>query len=142
MKILRIRTLEKGWCDKDEMLLHASFQLLVDFIERENPDRVCDWDADPDQQRAWKEISELYRWWIKIRPTRKEPLDDRRIKIPPEQWKEIPGTKRYKLIQPDEKKYAAYYRALKKHFKLLEEWDDEDQRNLHRLVDVRPFLWC
>jgi len=40
--------------------LHAAFQVLVDFIEREHPDRVIDWNADPGHQHAWREIKSLY----------------------------------------------------------------------------------
>jgi len=43
MELLKIQTLEKGWCDKDEVLLHAAFQLLVDFVEQEHPDKIVDW---------------------------------------------------------------------------------------------------
>jgi hypothetical protein len=37
MKRLKITTLDKGWHDKDEVLLHAAFQLLTDFLEQEQP---------------------------------------------------------------------------------------------------------
>lgn len=48
MKILKIHTLEKGWCDRDQIMLHAAFQLLVDFVERENPDQIVDWNSEPE----------------------------------------------------------------------------------------------
>lgn len=54
MKILKIHALERGWHDKDEILLPAAFQLLVDFIEQEHPDRI---EEPADQSilntRAW-----------------------------------------------------------------------------------------
>jgi hypothetical protein len=37
MKCLKIATLDKGWHDKDEVLLHAAFQLPTDFVEQEQP---------------------------------------------------------------------------------------------------------
>ena len=40
MKVLKIHTLEKGWCDKDYVMIHAVFQILVDFIEQEKPDQI------------------------------------------------------------------------------------------------------
>jgi len=46
MKYLKIQTLEKGWHDKDEIFLHAAFQLLVDFVEREDPGKIVDWNSD------------------------------------------------------------------------------------------------
>jgi hypothetical protein len=35
MKYLKIHTLEKGWRDRDSIMLHAAFQILVDFVELE-----------------------------------------------------------------------------------------------------------
>jgi hypothetical protein len=58
MKILKIQTLEKGWCDRDHIMLHAAYDL-----------------------------------------------------------------------------------ALKRHWRVGAMRDEEDQRNLHRLVNIRQFLW-
>ena len=60
MKRLKITTLDKGWHDKDEVLLHAAFQLLADFVEKEQPDKLVDWDADELHRSAWEEITGLY----------------------------------------------------------------------------------
>jgi len=141
MKYLKIHSLEKGWHDKDEILLHAAFQLLVDFVEQEKPDKIIDWQVDELHRKAWKEIQSLYKWWKKERPSRKSPLDDKRIKVPPMEFEKIPNSDLMKLIEPDKKKYATYYTALKKHQKFDEKWEEEDQKNLHRLVEIRKFLW-
>lgn len=63
--ILKIDTLDDGWRDKDSVLLHASFQLLKDCVEKEEllSDHI-DWDADEKHRDAKKEIEELYRWWL------------------------------------------------------------------------------
>ena len=55
--------------------------------------------------------------------------------------KKLPGSEFSQLVQPDRKKYAAYYRALKKDVRLEKQWYEEDQRNLHLLIEVRSFLW-
>lgn len=141
MKTFKIHTLEKGWCDKVEVLLHAAFQILVDFVEQERPGERIDWNSDELHAHAWKEIQELYRWWTKERPARKDPLDDKRLKIPEMEFKEIPGSEYLEMVEPDRKKYAAYYRALEKSWELEKQWEEEDQRNLHRLVDIRAALW-
>ncbi len=61
---LKINTLRGGrWHDKDKILLHAAFQLLVDFVEQEQPAKLIDWSADVRRGKAWKEIMTLYRWW-------------------------------------------------------------------------------
>lgn len=141
MKYLKIKTLEKGWHDKDEMLLHAAFQLLTDFIEQEKPDKIVDWSWDERHRNAWKEITSLYKWRKTIRPARKSPLDDKRLRRPPLKFVKIPGSENRRMVEPDRKKYARYYQALKKHGRLKQKWYEEDQRNLHRLIEIRGFLW-
>lgn len=138
--VLKIHTLKKGWHDKDEILLHAAFQLLVDFVEKEQPERI-DWDANKMHRQAWREIRSLYKWWKEKRPARRSPLDNKRLLMPPIKFKKIPGSELSQLVQPDRKKYAAYYRAMKKDARLEKQWYEEDQRNLHRLIEVRGFLW-
>ncbi|MBF0546713.1 MAG: hypothetical protein HQM08_19860 [Candidatus Riflebacteria bacterium] len=141
MKILKIHTLEKGWWDKDHIMLHAVFQLLSDFMEQEKPDKIVDWSFDSKHKHAWKEIRSLYRWWTRVRPTRKDPLDDKNLKKPPIRWKKISRSDNRKLVDYDKKIFAEYDAALKKHFQLERKWEKEDQRNLHRLIEIREFLW-
>jgi hypothetical protein len=138
---LTIHTLRRGWHDKDKVMLHAAFQLLVDFMEQEHPDKHIDWNHGALYRRAWKEIRDLYRWWKVIRPNRRGPLDNKKIAKPPLRFEKIAGTQLSRLVTPDKKKYAAYYRASKKHARLEQQWHNEDQRNLHRLIEIRDFLW-
>lgn len=141
MKLLKIQTLDKGWCGKDEVLLHAAFQLLVDFVEQEHPDEIINWTWNAEHRRVWKEITGLYRWWKKERPAHKSPLDEKGLRHPPFRFKKIPGTDHSTLVEPDRKKYAPYYRALKKDAALEKKWFEEDQRNLYRLIEIRSHLW-
>ena len=141
MKYLKIKTLEKGWHDKDDVLLHAAFQILTDFIEQETPEEIVDWNSDELHKKAWKEIKSLYKWWKEIRPSRTSPLDEKNLIAPPFKFKKIPGSDLSEMVEPDKKKYAGYYRALEKHRKLETKWNEEDQRNLHRLIEIRGFLW-
>ena len=138
---LTIRTLSAGWHDKDEVLLHAVFQLLADFVEQESPHKHIDWSHDAVHRRAWKEIRDLYRWWMIKRPSKRTLLDDKKIAQPPLRFEKVAGTKFLRLATPDKRKYAAYYRALRQHARLEQKWQSEDQRNLHRLVNIRQFLW-
>lgn len=63
------RSLPPTWCDRDYLLLHAAFQILTDFIEKEEP---WEFAATPDElresysedrMRDWERIRLLYRWW-------------------------------------------------------------------------------
>jgi hypothetical protein len=70
--LLHIDTINADWCDKDEVMLHACFQLLTDCVEKEKlfTDNI-DWDHSEEMRAAKKEIETLYNWW-KIR--QKEPV--------------------------------------------------------------------
>jgi len=138
---LKIKTLRKGWHDTDVVILHAMFQLLVDFIDEELPGETADWSCNVAHRKAWKDMKYLYKWWKEIRPQRRNPLDDKSIKIPPLRFKKVPGTEYTQSILPDRKKYSEYYRMLKKYHQLLKKWEEEDQRNLHKLIDLRKYLW-
>ncbi len=67
--ILNIDTINADWCDKDIVMLHACFQLLTDFVEKEDiNDLQTNWNQDDLHKHVKKEIDELYSWW-KIRVT-------------------------------------------------------------------------
>ncbi len=74
--ILHISTLTGEWCDKDIVLLHGCFQLLVDCIEKEKLlTGHTDWDSDDEFKSAKIEIQALYDWWAK-RLADEEVLDE------------------------------------------------------------------
>jgi len=138
----KINTLRAGrWHDKDEILLHAAFQLLVDFIEREQPAKRIDWSVDARHRKAWKDILSLYRWWKRERPVRKSVLDRKNVNWPVYRTEKVPGKDLRRWVAPDRKKYAAYYRLSKLSWRQEAEWAAEDQKNLHRLIDIREYLW-
>ena len=93
-KRLKIQTLDSRWHDKDNVMLHAAFQCLVDFIEKEKPDEIVDWEGTGSEAyTAWNEMNVLYAWW----------------KARPAGWSD--------------------------------DTYEEDQIMLHRLVEIRGFLW-
>ena len=141
MKLLKIRSLDKGWHDRDHVLLHGAFQILTDFIECEHPDRIIDWSRDKSHKSAWKEIRSLYKWWKKTRPSRKSPLDNKKLPRPPLKFKHIHASRLSERIEPDAKKHSKYFKALKQDMRLEKKWHEEDQKNLRRLIEIRPFLW-
>ncbi len=86
-RLLQIKTLpnkqESSWIDRDTILLHAAFQILVDFVEIERPYEIalfpsCAWYNKPvpniekqhvsieeseKQIAEWKLLFALYHWW-------------------------------------------------------------------------------
>lgn len=142
MKILKIHSLEKGWCDKDMVLLHAAFQILVDFMELEKPEEVIDWSWNQDHRTAWKEIKALYSWWKYKRPKRADPLDKSGLKHAPISFEDVQdGALTKRLVFGRKEDYPEFYAALKESDRLEKKWEKEDQKNLHRLIEIRRFLW-
>lgn len=132
MKRLNIPTLT-GYAEWDELMLHAVFAVLTDFME--TGAKSVDWKED---RQLWKKFQYLYKWWTKIRPNRKDPFDKPGIKSPTFYVKNgqiAPTSKEMK------KKFNAWYKASKESKRLDKKWEKEDQRNLHRLIDLRDNMW-
>lgn len=64
-KKLKIKSLKHwAWADKDTVILHACFQLLTDFVEKENIDiHPYQWTHDENVRTIRAEIDTLYKWW-------------------------------------------------------------------------------
>lgn len=69
--VLHIRSLKPGWCDTDHRLLHASFTLLEDYVEREKPFKIIEWNDSDESREFANEIHSLYLWWKRYK-TRNE----------------------------------------------------------------------
>lgn len=53
-----------GWRDKDEIIIHACFQLLKDFVEKEKEIiEQIDLKHNKETENAKTEIDFLYNWW-------------------------------------------------------------------------------
>lgn len=140
-KRLKIDTLNAQYHDAMEELLHVNFQVLVDFIEDEAEYiKRIDWSATEEHAKAYVDMMDLYDWWTIGRPNRIDPMDDPDLIHPPMEFKELPNGW-YEWLHYDETKYPEYDLALKESMRLDQAWWEEDQRNLHRLIDIRSFLW-
>lgn len=62
---LEISTLSDQWSDKDNIILHACFQLLTDCIEKEKLLDIWEWEQNEASLSAKEQIMELYDWWKK-----------------------------------------------------------------------------
>ncbi len=61
MRTLEIKSLPpKAWVDKDEIMLHACFQVLDDFMVNESEHIHPEYHAD-----ELREFNELLNWWKK-----------------------------------------------------------------------------
>jgi hypothetical protein len=77
MRILKIESLpnSKTWVDRDFIILHACFQILKDYVEKES--RKYDTFKD---EKFINEVETLYKWWNKRNEDIKEKNVDQQIK--------------------------------------------------------------
>ena len=150
---VKIPTLERGYWDVDQRLLHSSFALLVELIEYDlacrNLDKrkrtvearkqagleYLDWainDSDckmgqsPTQAEVSAIMKDLYLWWLESRPMRPEPWSDERI------WKTWRDDSTNKRMVGKPHHIASAVEDLHR---------EEDNEMLHRLVSIRDYLW-
>lgn len=116
--------LPRGYHDKPELMLHCNFQLLKDFVEKEKPGEMINWESDENHSYAWNEIQSLYNWWIKDFPQRVE-LEEN-----------IYSQTEQKEINKEQKREL--YKELAE---LEKQWNIENNENLIRLMRVREYLW-
>lgn len=62
--VIKLRELPRSWTDRDTLLFHAAFQVLVDFVEQERPFADRDSRGVPSvvQMRGWLERNYNSRW--------------------------------------------------------------------------------
>ena len=136
MKRLQINTLEKGWQEWDGLMLHACFQILVDYWEKDHlphvesyrkigmkTTKVSGYVPDITQSETTEEIEgeieALYNWWTKTRPEDYKKLEDN--------WTNMVG-----VIWEDKELDDLYDRT--------RELMDYDQQQLEKLVRLRSYL--
>ena len=112
------KTLNIGYHDQDALILHCSMQCLVDYHDKEM--YIVDWTWREDFVSAKKDIEEIYQWWT----------IDRDIKL-----KEIEQLY-------DESNTSSYRRKEYMRVHDIEAFIDKtDNDMLHKLIDIRKFLW-
>jgi len=139
---LIIQNLKKNseWCDKSDALLYACFQLLVDFLEKERPEKIVDYKTNQEQRKEWRELQTLYRYWKIDRPKSSRDADKSLMKsgikmvfAPAER----PGASsgRIDFTFKDKREYN-------KSCRLDDKRDHLDEVMLQRLINIRHYLWC
>ena len=98
--VVKVKTLPKSWTETDELIIHANFQILTDYVVKqwEGGKSVCfgklfdlteykkniedhpedEWrkqelESIVRQNKDTQEIWDLYNWWTKERPKRVDP---------------------------------------------------------------------
>jgi hypothetical protein len=157
-----VRTdLKPGYYDEDTRMLHACMTLLCHYVEwhggpdkldrftqelRTEPDPHAPEGIHDHQVNTQSEAVAIYRWWKYERPANHERHDEmlhrlysgrrmvtRPVQIGNETLHEYVGLDGPSLELPGDSNEALWA--------LDRQNDEDDQRMLHRLIDIRPGLW-
>jgi hypothetical protein len=152
--VLKLEYLNPGYHDADEILIHAMFQSLCNFIEKEKPDEIVDWNSDPEHKHAWEEMQEMYNWWKERKNREKHnPLlgpdvkspdfkftpTDEKIINPINQKEESTSTMEF--VHDSKEAEERWEKACIDFDKWEEKCNKEDEENMIRLIKIRSFMW-
>lgn len=135
--VIKPSSLKPGYHDTRKQILHTNFHLLVDFVEYESQFGHVNWKGSKEHAIAWYEMNSLYQWWVYERPYREEKLPDLHVDVP-EEW----GT----MWQFDEDyentdKYRKWREICDQYYTAEEQFEQDDQDNLIRLMKIRQYMW-
>lgn len=137
--VIKPRTLEPNYHDPREVILHASMELLTQFVEFEKTKGHTDWEGSDHHAIAWKEMNEVYDWWTIKRPVREAEFD----KANP--YPADPSSRPFMWMFDDDfrdtPERVEWSRVADLHNQQEEDWDNEDNDYLHRLIVVRLYMW-
>lgn len=158
--VIKPRSLEPGYHDPDIQIQAAAFDTLSEFAESnlmgDGIDGTCwtqsdfDYYDDPDtwgkesfyeQVEREKKVIELRNWWVVDRKNREQVEEAMwstlEIDVPNE-WGDHWILNSAYDDTPEKEEYRQ--RADRLH-EIEEQWKKEDNRKMHELVDLLPFLW-
>jgi hypothetical protein len=115
-----------GWIDRSEAILFANFAILCDFIEKEHPFEIIDFEHDDYWRNLKKELVDLYHWWKIGRKAEQDQCDSL-----------------YTEIEQDNRILNKRVQELRHQWLFEEEERIEavDDINLIRLIKIRGCMW-
>ena len=153
---IKLKRLDPGYYDEDSLLFYAMFEIFENFMKRQltNPQVIWEYDEDcfpkwqveedlegiqkeiASHNADWKEMNEIYNWWVNVYPKREETLPE--YPELPKEW----GTLSVINEDFDGKKQMKKWKGVNAaHFKAEEDWRKEDQEMMIRLVKIHSLLW-
>ena len=154
---IRCRNLPNTWCDRRTILLHASFEILTQFIDEECSPGHVEWYGDGAHQvevngsteNVMDEMKELYFWWntvyLKEYPEKCDKLWDavdgpEMLCVPQEGQPDFIAGQLEMVYRDDEHRDG--YKARINGINALEGFmDRKAEEMLKRLAAVRLWMW-
>lgn len=137
--IIKPKTLEPAYHNEYDLILHASFHVLTEFVEYEEKEGIVDWRGTPEHSEFWDEAHRLVYWWKHIRPYREDwlerdypypdgPIGSKKMWVLYDKYKHTDEYKEWSRISKIRQKYE-------------KQFEIDDESYLIRLTKIRMFLW-
>lgn len=149
--VIKPRTLQPGYHDPSELVLHGPFEVFARFFELAISEKShTQWDyskIEPDEQHGmtqeyiddrqvvWDTMNELYYWWMS-RQYRERELPA--LPEIPDEWGILAI---FNEDFNDTEEVIEWQRISDIHRKMESRWKKQDQDMLHKLIDIREYLW-
>lgn len=151
---LKIDTLDnlwrgkKTWHDADQIIVHAPFQAVVNYVELEKAGKRVNWTHSKEYRDMWTEIMAIYTYWKNDRK-----IMDREYYRELHNWGKTFKNKHIPEYKEDGKTIKWYrwdkiIKNKKEHdrlWKLIHKLEDRNIRTeeemLHRIIKIRRYLW-
>ena len=134
--LLDTRLPKDSWFDTDHKMLYAMMALLLDYIEKEKPFEIINWESDDFHKHAKKEMLEIKDWWDNYENRQKE------IEKALQKWSDLRTGGKEDLLSNINKPETE---ESQKQNDLLHELEDklenEETEMMIRLIKIRKFLW-
>jgi hypothetical protein len=123
-----------GWSDVPEKMLYAIFNLLGEYLNKENVTDLTKWYSQEDinkdshmkqQQDHMEEARMIYRWWLVGRKQARKEIDDMRTT-----WHDARRSK-----DPKKEEYWDQFN------KLEEQFENTTDDMIARVMKIRRILW-
>lgn len=151
---IKPRYLDHQWHDRMVILPHVMFEILSQFIEQECSPGHIDWEASGHMVKVHgkevnvrDEMQTLYDWWHKVYngsyPAVYEELwEEAKECSPTSYFSDLSaGFCEYDPKFKTEEDKMTYHRIIKAIRKLERQQERELAENMHRVVNLMPYLW-
>lgn len=129
-------SLKPGYYDPETQILYGCMDTFKNFMET-CADKI-DWEGSGESHaKAYKEMEEIYDWWVNRRPKREDFLPE--LPTLPEEWGILPMLNSKYENHPLMKEWK---RIAEIHREKEVEFEKEDDDMLIRLIKIRGYIWC
>jgi len=152
---IKLKKLKPGYYDPDALIFYAMFEIFEGFMKRQltdpqivweyNESHFTDWmiEDDPEgvqreiesRNALWKEMNEIYDWWVNVYPNRESTLPD--YPSLPKEWGNMAVLNE---DFDDKEEMIEHKRIMDIHFKAEEDWLNEDDEMMVRLSKINRHL--